>query len=107
MRPRQLRAVTYSTLGPAFDAMYAAADAVAQLQATIDALEGAVARENPSETDIAKALAAIEELPEDAMAFEEAFSPKRVETVMRRVARLRGVKADEFRRRSGAQRFDG
>lgn len=104
-KPHELRSVTVSTWEPVQDTLDSIRDPLTGLLLELDALGKAVLLEAPAARDFRRALEAFDRLPELAVEVERALAPKRVETLMRRIARLRGVSAKDFARREGWRRF--
>lgn len=104
-RPEALRHVSYTTLHVAWGSIAEMEEPLAELRRALDDLEGVAAYDRPEQDKIDRALVAIDQLPELAAAVEEALSARKIETLMRRVARIRGVKSERFANRSGRRRF--
>jgi hypothetical protein len=104
-RARKLGDLSYATYGPALEAMDGLRRKVTALAEALDDIEGAIVSDRPTPEQMARALRAWEQLPGRAMEFEAAVAPARVTTLLRRLARIRGVKAGEFARLSGRARL--
>lgn len=97
-RPRELSELTYSTYRPLLCSIEDFRGPLTELSDALDALEGAIATERPTQAKTDAAMEAFRLLPELAAAFERAVAPRHVWTLQRRLARIRGVRKDEFER---------
>lgn len=105
-KPRELAPVTYSTWEPVMDRIADMRDTLLALEQMVDKVDAAIAYEHPTARQLEEAVSAFRALPTAAEAVEAVFAPKRVNTLLRRVARLRGVKARDFDRAAGLKRFE-
>lgn len=90
-KPRELEHLTYGTWEPLLAWVDRVREPLLRLGDAVDDLELAICRDNLSERDVERALAAYRELIGHVDAFERTVAPRHLATLRRRARRIQGV----------------